>query len=145
MSEYLTGSVLKDERIRLNLSVEDISRHTYIRGTFISAIENNQIAEFPSLAVTKGFIRNYAFALGLDGDRLLRQFNRELSTGKIKVSGLDETEQNRDAHKPLVQCTEIIDQKRIHSGRRHFTAAEWSIILILGLIVLAVWVWVVYL
>lgn len=144
MSEYLTGSVLKDERIRRNLSVEDISRYTYIRETFISAIEDNRFETFPSLAISRGFIRNYAFAMGLDGDRLLRQFNREFSTGKIKVSRLDETDQNRDVHKPLIQCTEIIDKKGTSFGRRHFSATEWGIILIFVLIVLAVWGWVVY-
>lgn len=145
MNDYLTGTMLRQQRISLNLSIDDISRLTYIRGTFLTAIENNQFDGFPSLAVARGFIRNYAFAVNLDGDRILRQFNRELSTGKIKLTGSAALNQSEDIHKSLVQSTEIIPRKRSQGKRRHFTAAEWGVLLTLGCVILAVWIWAVYL
>ncbi len=77
MNENSAGNILKDRRIHNGLTIDDVSRGTYIRATYIQAIEEGQYDVISGAVYTRGFIRNYANFLGLDGDDLVRRFNLE--------------------------------------------------------------------
>jgi cytoskeletal protein RodZ len=70
MSESL-GTVLRQRRESLRLSLEDVERKTYIRARFLAAIESDDLSAMPSEAQARGFIRTYATYLGMDGEELL--------------------------------------------------------------------------
>lgn len=70
MSESV-GTVLRQRRESLRLSLEDVERKTYIRARFLAAIESDDLSAMPSEAQARGFIRTYAAYLGMDGDELL--------------------------------------------------------------------------
>ncbi|MGA2111429.1 MAG: RodZ domain-containing protein [Anaerolineales bacterium] len=70
MTESL-GTVLRQRRESLRVSLEEVERKTYIRARFLAAIENDDLSAMPSEAQARGFIRTYATYLGMDGEELL--------------------------------------------------------------------------
>ena len=74
----MLGNTLREERERQNLSVEDIEQGTSIRALYIEAIENGEYDKLPGEVYTRGFIKNYAKFLGLDGDEFSKQFTAEV-------------------------------------------------------------------
>jgi cytoskeletal protein RodZ len=80
------GQKFREERLRRSLSIEDVSRGTKIRPSFISAIERGDYHKLPSPSYAKGFVRNYAEYLGLSSREMLALFRREFDVEKnIKV------------------------------------------------------------
>lgn len=80
------GQKFREERMRRGLSIEDVSRGTKIRPSFISAIERGEYHKIPSASYAKGFVRNYAEYLGLSSREMLALFRREFDVEKhIKV------------------------------------------------------------
>ena len=74
----MLGTTLREERERQNLSVNDIEQGTSIRALYIEAIENGEYDKLPGEVYTRGFVKNYANFLGLEGDAFARQFTAEL-------------------------------------------------------------------
>lgn len=74
----MLGNTLREERERQNLSIDDIEQGTSIRALYIEAIENGEYDKLPGEVYTRGFIKNYAKFLGLDGDEFAKQFTAEL-------------------------------------------------------------------
>ena len=74
----MLGNTLRDERERQKLSVNDIEQGTSIRALYIEAIENGEYDKLPGEVYTRGFIKNYAKFLGLDGDAFAKEFTAEL-------------------------------------------------------------------
>ncbi len=73
----MIGNVLRQERERQGLTVEDIGKRTSIRAQYIEAIEEEAYQVLPGEVYTKGFIRNYATLLGLDADACVHQYVSE--------------------------------------------------------------------
>ena len=65
------GQQLRQARQAKNLSLQQISRATYIRVIYLEALEAGQLDRLPSLAQARGFLRTYANQLGLPADELL--------------------------------------------------------------------------
>lgn len=80
------GQKLFEERSRRGLSLDDVSRATKIRASFLSAIEKGEYHKLPSSAYAHGFVRNYAAFLGLPKREMLALFRREFGhESDIKV------------------------------------------------------------
>ena len=71
------GAELRDARLRLGWTLEDVAHGLRIRLPFLAAIEEGRIADLPGAAYAVGFIRTYAQALGLDPDEISRRFRAE--------------------------------------------------------------------
>ncbi|WP_018133386.1 helix-turn-helix domain-containing protein [Effusibacillus pohliae] len=67
------GRILQTERERQNLTLDDIQDRTKIRKRYLQAIEEGDLSVLPGLVYARGFIKNYAEQLGLDGQELLRE------------------------------------------------------------------------
>ena len=80
------GERLYEERIRRGLTLEEVSKATRIRSSFLSAIEKGDYKKLPSGTYALGFVRNYAKFLALPERELLALFKREYDEEKfIKV------------------------------------------------------------
>lgn len=66
------GDVLRRRREQKGLSIEDAHRDTRISVPMIRALEEDDHDVFDSEVYLKGFLRQYAAYLGLDGDQLWR-------------------------------------------------------------------------
>lgn len=68
------GEELRDARLTLGLSIEDIAASLRIRRPYLVALEEGRVRELPAPAYAVGFVRTYARALGLDDDAMVRRF-----------------------------------------------------------------------
>lgn len=65
------GETLRSEREKKSLTIKDIEAATSIRALYINAIEEDNYKVIPGEVYLKGFIRNYANYLGLNGEDLV--------------------------------------------------------------------------
>ena len=77
------GQRLKDARLAKGLSLEDVSRFTKIRSSFLTAIEKGEYNKLPSSSYATGFVQNYAEFLGLPKREITALFRREFDGEKI--------------------------------------------------------------
>ncbi|MCX8134215.1 MAG: DUF4115 domain-containing protein [Roseococcus sp.] len=75
------GEELRDARLALGASIEDMAAQTRIRRVYLIALEEGRLKDLPSPAYAIGFVRNYAAALGLDVNDMVRRF-REAASGR---------------------------------------------------------------
>jgi hypothetical protein len=70
------GPTLRDARNRRKVDLSEVEAAIKIRVRYLQAIENEEWDALPGGAYTRGFIRTYAFYLGLDGERLADDYRR---------------------------------------------------------------------
>jgi transcriptional regulator with XRE-family HTH domain len=68
------GSELRETRLRLGLTLEQVETATRIRPRYLEALEEERFDELPGEAYAKGFLRTYADHLGLDGQQFLARY-----------------------------------------------------------------------
>ena len=71
------GEILKQERLRKRLSLEEVEKLTKIRFKYLQLLEENDFAKIPQGTVCRGFIRNYAQVLDLSPEGILAIFRRD--------------------------------------------------------------------
>lgn len=79
------SDILKQERERKSLSVDDVIKTTKIRREFILAIERGDFDKLPSESYALGFVKNYAQFLGISQVRASALFRREYEEKRIDV------------------------------------------------------------
>lgn len=72
------GERLKEARKEKTLTLDDIQQETKIQKRYLVAIENNEWSKIPGIFYARAFIREYASAVGLNGDDLLNEHKDEL-------------------------------------------------------------------
>lgn len=68
------GLSLRERRLSLGLTIEDVERFTKLRRHYLTALENGRTGDLPSLVQGRGMLSNYAHFLELDVDALLLRF-----------------------------------------------------------------------
>ncbi|WP_291327621.1 helix-turn-helix domain-containing protein [Desulfovibrio sp. UCD-KL4C] len=76
------GSRLKAEREQQGLTVEQMMELTKLSRVNVHAIEEGNKDDFPHPVYAKGFIKNYAKALGLDSEEIGNEFSKFYSVDK---------------------------------------------------------------
>lgn len=77
------GKVLKEEREKKHLTLEDVSKETLVRVYYLEKIENDDFgSEFDGYMLS--YVRKYAEALGIDPTPLINEY-RELFKGKEEI------------------------------------------------------------
>ena len=80
------GEKLYQERIKKGYTLEEVSKATKIRSSFLGYIEKGDYKKLPSGTYAHGFVMNYAKFLGMPERELLALFKREYDEEKfIKV------------------------------------------------------------
>lgn len=74
------GEELREARLSLGASVEDVAERLRINRRYIHALEEGRLKDLPGPAYAVGFVRSYAAALGLDPDEAVRRF-RDMTGG----------------------------------------------------------------
>jgi cytoskeleton protein RodZ len=69
MAETL-GSLLRQKRESLGLTLEKVERFTHIRVKHLQAIESDDLSSIPSVPQARGFIHNYASFLGVNPEEI---------------------------------------------------------------------------
>lgn len=87
------GEILSSKRKELGLTLPEIEKETKIRQKYLEAIEKNAFQQIPESTIARGFIRNYAQALGLSTENVLAVFRRDFlenAKGQIIPRGMVE-------------------------------------------------------
>lgn len=98
MGNESVGAILKAQREQNQMDLDAVCRKTYIRQSYLDAIERGEYKVIGDPVYVKGFIRNYAQAVGLDGDAMVRQFNAEIHA----ASGISIAEKNDGKRQKLL-------------------------------------------
>jgi transcriptional regulator with XRE-family HTH domain len=77
MTESL-GRMLREAREAKGYVLEDVERATRIRAKYLEALEEGDFEALPSEAQLRGFLRNYAQFLSLDGEQVLAHYKEAL-------------------------------------------------------------------
>ena len=83
----ITGELLKAERIKKDLTIQDISQALKLSPKIIVNIESGDLNNLPAKTFVRGFVKSYAEFLKMDVDQVLKQFHEEVgltSNAKIK-------------------------------------------------------------
>ncbi len=78
------GEKLYEERVKKGHTLEEVSKATKIRASFLLAIEKGEYKKLPSGTYVHGFVRNYARFLGLPEYEILALFKRGYSEEKFQ-------------------------------------------------------------
>ncbi len=95
------GEILSGKRNQLGLSLEQIEKDTKIRKKYLEAIEKNNYSFFSESTTVKGFIRNFALAVGISPENILAIFRRDFvenEKGQIIPRGFTKEIEERSFH-----------------------------------------------
>ncbi len=102
------GQILKDEREKRFLSLDEIEKITKIRKELLQALEEGHYQKLPPATFVQGFIKNYGKFLKLDTEKLLAVFRREFSEGKNPPRVLESLKNPIEDKKLRVTPTRIL-------------------------------------
>jgi hypothetical protein len=71
------GASLAEARRARGLAVHDAEQLTCMRAKYLTALEEERFDELPGRAYARAFLRTYATALGLQGDRFVAEFDEQ--------------------------------------------------------------------
>lgn len=74
-NETTIGTKLRQARLDKNMSLIELQQMTKIQKRYLEAIEADQFAQLPGTFYVRAFIRQYAAAVGEDGDKLVAVFD----------------------------------------------------------------------
>ncbi len=85
------GSLLKETRESSGVKLEEASSDLNIKMEYLLNIESGNIGCFKDIYELKNYLLNYAKYLGLDGDKLIDEFNEYMFeyTSKIPIKAIE--------------------------------------------------------
>ncbi len=75
--EFRVGADLRQARLRLGWTIEQVAAHLRIRAPYLEALESGRLADLPGAAYAVAFVRSYAGCLGLDAEEMVRRTQTE--------------------------------------------------------------------
>jgi len=81
-SSKKVGHLLKGERLKKEMSLEDVMKCLHIPREYLEAIENSVYDKLPEMAYTLGFIRAYSRLLDMDSETMIKGFQEEYAPPK---------------------------------------------------------------
>ncbi len=70
------GKILQDARVRQHLSVEQVAQMLHLSAHQVGALENDEFDKLPGPTYVRGYLRNYAQALGLSAEDVVAAYAR---------------------------------------------------------------------
>ena len=92
------GNSLREARLRQHLDFPELEQTTKIRSKYLRALEEEKFDLLPAPTYVKGFLRNYADALGLEGQLYVDEYNSRFITGEEDVPLRPRDYQRRPQH-----------------------------------------------
>lgn len=79
------GEILKEERLRKNLTLGQVEKAIKIRASFLESIEQGNYHRLPSHTYVRGFVKNYCEYLGLPKESVIPRLRRELDERNVRI------------------------------------------------------------
>lgn len=99
------GEILREERVRNGLTVDEIASRLKITSRMVRAIEDGDMKSMPHAVYAKGFIRSYAQLLGIDEE-------------EVKVACQALTERHEESHQETFSTVSPAPRKSSGAGRK---------------------------
>lgn len=96
------GAALARRRREKGLSLRDVEHATKIRTRYLEGLEQEDYGVLPDPVYVRGFLKTYANFLGLDGERLSREFKDRRGPRRERFQGNYENFRTSDADQPLI-------------------------------------------
>lgn len=142
MTEETAGALLREKRTKAGLSAEDISKGTYIRKTYIEAIEDSRYDILPDPVYTRGLIRNYALYIGCSPDDIVQRFDRAIDAAAPPIQAGLSRRGARKVRMGMKSGVQIVNGKSgRYRRRKSFGRTEWIIILCLAGSIVIFWIY----
>ncbi|MGM0557455.1 MAG: helix-turn-helix domain-containing protein [Myxococcota bacterium] len=96
-SNKTPGSILREARESMSLSLAEVAAMTRIPRTMLSHLERDRFDEYAAEVFARGHLRNYARELKLDPERVIQAYERY--TGRVRSSSSESQaseEQSKD-------------------------------------------------
>ncbi len=110
------GEKLKEERLSIGISIEEVAEDLKMRPTQIENIEDGKMEAFQDIFYLKYFIRDYSKYLGLDYEEMVDEFNEFLFdyTSKISLDDIKEAKKKFDKKEKekKIMSPYTLEQKR---------------------------------
>jgi hypothetical protein len=94
----LFGPRLRSERERRGISLDTIASVTKVSADLWDGLERNDFSRWPSGIFARAFVRDYARAIGLDGDDVVDEFCRLFPIGDRRASRLIQAQADLIGH-----------------------------------------------
>ena len=109
------GLKLKEKREENGVSVDEAAEDLKMRPSQITSIEEGKIEDFKDVFYLKYFIRDYAKYLGLDGEKLVDEFNEFLFdfTSKIPLEDIEKAKKEKKENKKEIISPYTKKEKKI--------------------------------
>ena len=126
------GIKLKEKREENGVSIEEAAEDLKMRPSQIESLENGRREDFKDVMSLKYFIRDYAKYLGLDGEKMIDEFNEFLFdyTSKIPLSEIEKAKESNQNKKDVVSPYTKVNEKK-----NNVTMLILSIIIVIVLII----------
>ncbi len=126
----ITGELLKSERTRKNLSIQDVAFALKLSPKIITAIEAGATENLPAKTFIRGFVKSYAQFLKIDVDQVMRQFQEEMGSTQPLPKNITPIQQSSEIHNSSTAPNEIAKQSRkkkdIQTNSSHSQASQNS-------------------
>ena len=99
--DLTAGEILRQERLRIGLTENEVADHLHITKHYVRAIESGDYQKLPNAVFAKGYIKNYAIFLKLGIEDILERYQvlairqSELSQGTPARQGLRLRDKNK--------------------------------------------------
>ncbi len=112
------GLKLKEKREENGVSIEEAAEDLKMRPSQIESIEEGKSEDFKDVMTLKYFVRDYAKYLGLDGEKIMDEFNEFLFdfTSKIPVSEIEKAKvekKEKDVTSPYTNMSQKKNNARM--------------------------------
>lgn len=120
------GDILRAAREQQGISVKDVEKATSIRAIYLQAIEDGNYKLLPGEVYVKGFIRNYANFMGLDGQAMVDKYRQSEHPEPLPATNetkkVDRKESKKSRSKLFVAILVIL----LLAGGGWLTMSYWS-------------------
>jgi hypothetical protein len=79
------GGELRQAREERGVSLDEAEKATRIKGRYLKALEVNDWASLPTQVQARGFLRNYAVYLGLDGEQVMAKYSQATRSAEVSL------------------------------------------------------------
>lgn len=108
MASVNIGKKLREARLQMNMSLDELQQITKIQKRYLMAIEENNFDSMPGTFYVRAFIRQYASAVNLDGEELINYFD-----GKDLPEDVELAAQYKDLEESRIQIYEEEHENRL--------------------------------
>jgi len=119
------GNSLREARMRRGVDFAQAELATKSRGKYLRALEDEQFELLPAETYVKGFLRNYAEYLGLDGQLYVDEFNSRFVSG--------------EEHEPRARRSAARPQRHTRRLETSVVLGAIAVITVLTVIVISAW------